>query len=304
VAPFRWPRHVQLWKRFLAAHGKARSVPRVDNIAFRVGARGQQGSPRRSSRGPRRSSRGKCQTAMVMHAWYCDKRRTGTNIAPLMKKGKHSKAEIAAKLAQADDLATQGRLQSEIARTLGVSVMTLPRWRKIPPATQGTPAGANDPSHFDQAPITELQLENSRGAWSPICSSRHRPTGLASPAQADRQDWTLYEDGRPIGRIYEDASASTPPELRWFWSIIEVVRVPGVVTPRAAVRRSQGHVPRQLDESKSGRLTTDAFQDHRTRCGHRESRPGSSVNKPAAPGWQPLFATPARHQLAFGRRRQ
>jgi len=29
-----------------------------------------------------------------------------------------------------------------------------------------------------------------------------RPTGLAWPAQADRQDWTVFEDGRPIGRIY------------------------------------------------------------------------------------------------------
>jgi hypothetical protein len=43
------------------------------------------------------------------------------------KKRKHAKAEIAALLAQADDLAIQGKLQSEIARTLGISVMTLHR---------------------------------------------------------------------------------------------------------------------------------------------------------------------------------
>ena len=43
----------------------------------------------------------------------------------MTKKRKHSKAEIAAKLAEAEDLATQGKLQSEIARALGVSVMTL-----------------------------------------------------------------------------------------------------------------------------------------------------------------------------------
>jgi hypothetical protein len=41
---------------------------------------------------------------------------------------------------------------------------------------------------------------------------------------------TVYKDGQPIGRIYEDGSASTPPELRWFWSITEIVRVPGVTT--------------------------------------------------------------------------
>jgi hypothetical protein len=39
----------------------------------------------------------------------------------MTKKRKHSKAEIAAKLAEADDLVTQGKLQSEIARALGVS---------------------------------------------------------------------------------------------------------------------------------------------------------------------------------------
>ena len=78
----------------------------------------------------------------------------------MAKKGKHSKAEIAAKLAQAGDLATQGKLQSEIARTLGVSIMTLHRWRKMSHAAS---ARLNE---RDQAPhpgrIAELQLENSR----------------------------------------------------------------------------------------------------------------------------------------------
>ena len=50
--------------------------------------------------------------------------------AVMAKKKRHSRVEIATKLAQANDLATQGKLQSEIARTLGVSVMTLHRWRK------------------------------------------------------------------------------------------------------------------------------------------------------------------------------
>ena len=75
-----------------------------------------------------------------------------------MKKIKHSKAEIVAKLAQADDLTTQGKLQSEIARTLGVSVMTLHRWRKLRSQSNGS-------SQIDQTPQTrlaELQLENSR----------------------------------------------------------------------------------------------------------------------------------------------
>jgi transposase-like protein len=45
--------------------------------------------------------------------------------------------EIATKLAQANELATRGKLQSEIARTLNVSVMTLHRWRKAQRCTRG-----------------------------------------------------------------------------------------------------------------------------------------------------------------------
>jgi putative transposase len=59
------------------------------------------------------------------------------------KKKRYSRAEIARKLARANNLATQGKRQSEIARALDVSVMTLHRWRK-----------ARDP-------IAQLQHENS-----------------------------------------------------------------------------------------------------------------------------------------------
>ena len=71
----------------------------------------------------------------------------------MTRKKRHSRVEIVSKLAQANDLATQGKLQSEIARTLGVSVMTLHRWHKAPPGPR-TRGAANR--------ITELQLENSR----------------------------------------------------------------------------------------------------------------------------------------------
>ena len=82
-----------------------------------------------------------------------------------MKK-RHSRAEIAAKLAQATDLASQGELQSDIARTLGISVMTLHRWRKS--SAHGALAAPNEVTRFEHepgqgsTPIQELQLENSR----------------------------------------------------------------------------------------------------------------------------------------------
>jgi len=68
--------------------------------------------------------------------WACKNGRwnlqqyMGETQAAIAKRKKHSRVEIATKLARANDLATQGKLQSEIARTLGVSVMTLHRWRK------------------------------------------------------------------------------------------------------------------------------------------------------------------------------
>ena len=33
-----------------------------------------------------------------------------------------------------------------------------------------------------------------------------RPTGLASPVYGHLQDWTIFEDGKPVDRIYEDVS--------------------------------------------------------------------------------------------------
>jgi len=81
----------------------------------------------------------------------------------MAKQKRHSKVEIATKLAQANDLAGQGKPQSEIARTLGVSVMTLHRWRKAPPGPQPVhEAGQPDRTVRGGDRMAELQLENSR----------------------------------------------------------------------------------------------------------------------------------------------
>jgi transposase-like protein len=81
----------------------------------------------------------------------------------MAKKKRHSRVEIATKLAQANGLATQGKLQSEIARTLGVSVMTLHRWRKAAAWPQPVHvAGQPDRTCGGRDRIAELQLENSR----------------------------------------------------------------------------------------------------------------------------------------------
>jgi putative transposase len=71
--------------------------------------------------------------------------KIGGRANEMAKKRRHSRAEIATKLAQANVLATQGKLQSDIARTLGVSETGEPGQRR---------GGDNR--------IAELQLENSR----------------------------------------------------------------------------------------------------------------------------------------------
>jgi len=85
----------------------------------------------------------------------------------MAKKKRHSRVAIASKLAQANDLMTQGKPQSEIARTLGVSVMTLHRWRTAPPRPQPAFVAIHGAGQPDRIPagggrIAELQLENSR----------------------------------------------------------------------------------------------------------------------------------------------
>jgi putative transposase len=87
--------------------------------------------------------------------------------AAIAKKKRHSRLETATKLAQANELATQGKLQREIARTLGVSVMTLHRWRKAPPGPRPAFVATHEAGQPDRTPeggdrIAELQLENSR----------------------------------------------------------------------------------------------------------------------------------------------
>ena len=47
-----------------------------------------------------------------------------------------------------------------------------------------------------------------------------RPTGGHSRVYRDyRQDWTIYDDSEPVGRIYEDTSASASADQHWFWSL-------------------------------------------------------------------------------------
>jgi transposase-like protein len=81
-------------------------------------------------------------------------------------KKRHSTAEIASKLEEATRLAADGRNQAEIARALGVSVMTFHRWRKATPGkdfANGENAPAPNVTESERRNrMAELQLENAR----------------------------------------------------------------------------------------------------------------------------------------------
>ena len=82
-----------------------------------------------------------------------------------MKKKRHTPEEIAAKLGQADEMVAQGKLHSEVARALGVSIMTYHRWRKAraAAAARGPAIMARAHPHAaGDARIEDLQAENAR----------------------------------------------------------------------------------------------------------------------------------------------
>jgi beta-phosphoglucomutase-like phosphatase (HAD superfamily) len=64
------------------------------------------------------------------------------------------------------------------------------------------------------------------------------------------EDYDVLADGKPVGRIYQDASASTPPELRWLWS---VAGNPQQTNGHAAMLDVSGARPRPDASSRSAR---------------------------------------------------
>jgi putative transposase len=86
-----------------------------------------------------------------------------------MKKKRHTPEEIATRLRQADEMVAHGKLHSDVAKALGVSIMTYHRWRKAraaePVRAVKAPAEASRPPAAEDeldARHATLQVENSR----------------------------------------------------------------------------------------------------------------------------------------------
>jgi len=94
-----------------------------------------------------------------------------------------------------------------------------------------------------------------------------RSTGLSPPIYRDQLDYEVLEDGRPVGRMYEDLHAL--PDLRWFWSItVFVGHWPGVTT--------NGRVA-TLTEAKA-RFVED-WQPHEAVTGEEKSAPLGALGR-------------------------
>jgi putative transposase len=82
---------------------------------------------------------------------------------------RHTEAEIAAKLVMASEMAAHGVLHRDIAKSLGISLMTYQRWRKAQQTSgRSVPQAAVDPGRAasvnreEFSRISELKIENRR----------------------------------------------------------------------------------------------------------------------------------------------
>jgi putative transposase len=79
---------------------------------------------------------------------------------------RHSPQEIASKLLEADELVHLGKGQAEIARSLGISVMTYHRWRAARASEQAPPIIPDLETSYESSQPTNrvhgLQVENDR----------------------------------------------------------------------------------------------------------------------------------------------
>jgi putative transposase len=75
---------------------------------------------------------------------------------------RHSRAEISAALSRARDMTLRGQSQSSICKALGISVMTLHRWRKGFGESSENPGNGENLAHRDdtEKQIADLREEN------------------------------------------------------------------------------------------------------------------------------------------------
>ena len=72
---------------------------------------------------------------------------------------RHASEEIAAKLAQASELAVRGKTHREISKALGVSVMTYHRWKKMMKIEDGGASLGHSPAEGQSERLSASQID-------------------------------------------------------------------------------------------------------------------------------------------------
>ena len=106
-----------------------------------------------------------------------------------------------------------------------------PGWRKV--AFLRRAAGSGQQCRYRGCWRRPPSLSSAQARWGRetdvTVALTLRRTGLSSPAYRDWLDYVIVEDGRDVGRLYEDRHSR--PEYRWFWSITVYVNpARGIVT--------------------------------------------------------------------------
>ncbi|RTE88015.1 transposase [Bradyrhizobium sp. LVM 105] len=116
---------------------------------------------------------------------------------------KHSRQEIKLKLARADELARAGSSQVAICKTLGVSVMTLHRWRKLP-LSEDVRQSSVGPNSGRNLPPPRASLDEMRRALEELTVENRRLRKLVTDLMLEKM--TLEEASAPSlasGRVHD-----------------------------------------------------------------------------------------------------
>lgn len=101
--------------------------------------------------------------------------------------------ELAQKVGLADQLAAQGERQKEIARTLGVSVMTLHRWRKMQAQTAARVQDQRRAKLLGDQPVAPLSLATAGLARPLIASSTRVRDARALERENHQLRWLIAD---------------------------------------------------------------------------------------------------------------
>jgi hypothetical protein len=85
--------------------------------------------------------------------------------------------------------------------------------------------------------ITISEIRGSRFRSTKLPPTLKRVSASRASGIWQDEDYDVLVDGKVVGRIYENASVSAPPDMRWFWSVTAIAPATAGVTNGTAATR-------------------------------------------------------------------